>query len=272
MTIPYTFQPFQVMWPPLLVVFLLASCATVPPVSLTNARVAYSRASQGPAAQYAPAELHAAKVALAKAEQSYEDVRAPQMTDDLAFAAESRAQNAEVVAARASAERKAAAARQREADRADERADASERRVLAANREAQEANDALASRAAKVEERGTVITLSESALFGTNDTMLLPAARSRLNQVADALVANGRAAVVEGYTDSSGSQASNLELSQRHAESVRTYLVSRGVPGAMISARGLGPDRPVAENTSTEGRANNRRVEIVFAKNEPRSK
>ena len=180
MTIPYTFQPFQVMWPPLLVVFLLASCATVPPVSLTNARVAYSRASQGPAAQYAPAELHAAKVALAKAEQSYEDVRAPQMTDDLAFAAESRAQNAEVVAARASAERKAAAARQREADRADERADASERRVLAANREAQEANDALASRAAKVEERGTVITLSESALFGTNDTMLLPAARSRL--------------------------------------------------------------------------------------------
>jgi outer membrane protein OmpA-like peptidoglycan-associated protein len=245
---------------------LSASCATAP-VALTAARAEYGQASTGPAARYAPTELHKAKLALDKAEESFSDFRDPQMTVDLSNAAESLTQNAEAVAARA-AEKKDSDASQQEADR---RADASERRVLAANREAQEANDEVARRAAKVEERGTVITMSESALFATNDATLLPAAQSRLNHVAYALVAKGRAVVVEGYTDSSGSQTSNLDLSQRRAESVRTYLVSRGVPGAMISARGLGPDRPVAESTSAEGRANNRRIEIVFVKDEPRS-
>lgn len=255
------FRPLTALGPTL----LAASCATAPPVELTTARAAYRHASAGPAAVYAPAELHSARVALERAEESFTDVRAPEMTIVLSSSAEHMAQNAEAVAAHAIADQKAAGAKQREAARADERADASERRVLAANQAAQVANDALATR---VEERRTVITLSGSALFGTNDTMLLPTAQLRLNQLADTLVAKGRAVVVEGYTDSSGSQASNVELSQRRADSVRTYLVSRGVPGATITARGLGPDRPVADNASAEGRANNRRVEIVFAKNE----
>ena len=58
----------------------------------------------------------------------------------------------------------------------------------------------------------------------------------------------------------------DCRLSQRRADSVRTYLVSRGFPSEKISARGIGPDRPIAENKSAEGRANNRRVEIVIAK------
>jgi len=116
-----------------------------------------------------------------------------------------------------------------------------------------------------------VITLSGSVPFRTNDTTLSPAAQTRLDEVADALVAKGRAVVVEGYTDSRGSQVRNLELSQRRADSVRTYLVSRGVPGRTITARGMSPDRPVAEDTTAEGRANNRRVEIVVAKNEIRA-
>jgi outer membrane protein OmpA-like peptidoglycan-associated protein len=62
-------------------------------------------------------------------------------------------------------------------------------------------------------------------------------------------------------------QSTNRDLSQRRAESVRTYLISRGFPSDKIQARGMGPDRPVAENSSAEGRANNRRVEIVIAKN-----
>ena len=257
-------RAYAALGPPLLAALLLASCATVTPASLTNARMAYNEARQGPAVQYAPTELHAAKVALAKAEQSYEDVRSPEMIDKLAYAAESLAQNAAAVAGRAIAAKKASDATLREADK---RADASERRVLAANQAAQDSNDALAARAAKDEERGTVITLSGSLLFRANDTTLLPAAQLRLDEVADALVAKGRAVVVEGYTDSSGSQASDLELSRRRAEAVRAYLISRGVPATTISARGMGPEQPVADNTSAAGRANNQRVEIIVAKN-----
>lgn len=149
---------------------------------------------------------------------------------------------------------------------ADKKASESEQRAVAADQKTKEANDALAKLAAKDDERGLVITLSGSVLFRTNDSNLLPAALTRLDQVADALVAKGHPVVVEGYTDSRGSQTTNLALSQRRAESVRGYLVSRGVPQGAISARGMGSDRPVADNANAEGRANNRRVEIVIAK------
>jgi outer membrane protein OmpA-like peptidoglycan-associated protein len=149
---------------------------------------------------------------------------------------------------------------------ADRKAAASEKRATASEQSANDANTALAKLAAKDEERGTIITLSGSVLFRSNDATLLPAALVRLDQVTDALIAKGRPVVVEGYTDSKGSPASNMSLSQRRAESVRSYIVSRGFPFEKIAAQGLGADRPIADNTSAEGRANNRRVEIVIAK------
>lgn len=149
----------------------------------------------------------------------------------------------------------------------DRKAAASEQKAALSDLKTKEANEALAKLAAKEEERGMVITLSGSVLFRSNDSTLLPGAQTRLDQVADALVAKGNDVVVEGYTDSKGSQATNMNLSQRRAESVRGYLVSRGFAAEKIVARGMGPDRPIAENSSAEGRANNRRVEIVIAKN-----
>jgi outer membrane protein OmpA-like peptidoglycan-associated protein len=151
-------------------------------------------------------------------------------------------------------------------EEADKKAAASEQRAVAADAKTKEANDALAKLAAKEEERGMVITLSGSVLFRSNDAALLPGAQTRLDQVAEALVAKGRDVVIEGHTDSRGSQATNMGLSQRRADSVRTYLVSRGFPSEKVLARGIGPDRPIAENKTAEGRANNRRVEIVIAK------
>ncbi len=143
---------------------------------------------------------------------------------------------------------------------------ASAQKAAAAELAAKEANDALAKLAAKEEERGMVITLSGSVLFRSNKSELMPGAQKRLDQVAEALAAKDRDVVVEGHTDSQGKQANNMELSQRRAESVRTYLISRGLPAEKIQARGMGPDRPIAENTNAEGRANNRRVEIVISK------
>ena len=285
-----------------LAVMLAAGCATVTPVELTNARTAYGRASAGPASQYTPAELHKAKVALDNAEASFADEKGSQKTIDLAYIAERSAETAEALAAgaiatkatadanqaygaeqgvivtqtraqlgqaeqaRAKQEEQTATERSARQD-ADQKAAASEQRALASDQKAKEADDALAKLAAKDEERGMVITLSGSVLFRSNDSTLMPAAQERLNQVADALVAKGRSVVVEGYTDSRGSQSTNLALSQKRAESVRSYLTSHGVPQEKITAQGMGSDRPISDNTNAEGRANNRRVEIVIAKN-----
>jgi outer membrane protein OmpA-like peptidoglycan-associated protein len=118
--------------------------------------------------------------------------------------------------------------------------------------------------AVKQEPRGMVITLSGSVLFASNKDALLPAAQERLGQVAEALkTQDDHKIVVEGHTDSQGSAASNQGLSERRAQSVVSFLTSRGVPVDKIRAQGLGASRPVADNGSVEGRANNRRVEIV---------
>ena len=69
--------------------------------------------------------------------------------------------------------------------------------------------------------------------------------------------------MVEGHTDSRGSESHNLDLSQRRAESVRTYLVGRGYESDRMQAHGIGKGRPTTSNTTAEGRANNRRVEII---------
>src|SRR5262249_52545499 len=114
--------------------------------------------------------------------------------------------------------------------------------------------------------RGTVITLSGGGLFETGTSELLPGAQDRLNHVADYLKNSPRSVVVEGYTDSSGSQSTNLALSRRRADAVRAYLVAQRVPSARISAQGKGESSPVASNANSTGRAMNRRVEIVLQK------
>jgi outer membrane protein OmpA-like peptidoglycan-associated protein len=69
---------------------------------------------------------------------------------------------------------------------------------------------------------------------------------------------------VEGHTDSQGTDAHNLDLSQRRAESVRAALLARGYDASRVQAVGIGEARPVADNNTAEGRANNRRVEIII--------
>jgi outer membrane protein OmpA-like peptidoglycan-associated protein len=110
-----------------------------------------------------------------------------------------------------------------------------------------------------------VITLSGSVLFATDQSTLLPAATTKLNEVADALIKGNPDAniTIEGHTDSQGQLQHNMELSQRRAESVKSQLVARGVAADRIKTVGVGPDRPLADNKSPEGRANNRRVEII---------
>lgn len=137
-------------------------------------------------------------------------------------------------------------------------------RLDAENRATKSQADLVKLAAVKEEARGLVITLSGSVLFASNKSDLLPTAQNRLSQVADALMeTKERKLTVEGHTDSQGSSSYNQELSQRRADAVRSYIISRGYSSNLIQAIGIGKDRPVADNASAEGRANNRRVEII---------
>jgi outer membrane protein OmpA-like peptidoglycan-associated protein len=121
------------------------------------------------------------------------------------------------------------------------------------------------SLAIKDEPRGTVITVKVPFKTGKSD--LPPKAAEQLAPVADALkLTKDREILVEGHTDSQGSADKNLDLSQKRAETVRDYLISRQVPANEVSATGVGETQPQDDNATAEGRANNRVVQIVVKK------
>lgn len=84
-----------------------------------------------------------------------------------------------------------------------------------------------------------------------------------LNQVAASLKRYDQSAIsIVGHTDSTGSRQRNMDLSQLRAQSVANYLVAQGVAGTRVSTAGVGPDQPIASNSTEAGRQDNRRVEI----------
>lgn len=112
-------------------------------------------------------------------------------------------------------------------------------------------------------EAGATAVVLQGVTFATGSANLTDAAKGILDGVAQSLVANPDVKVeVGGHTDNTGSRATNVRLSQARAESVMAYLVSKGVAANRLTARGFGPDEPVAENTTAAGRAKNRRVEL----------
>jgi outer membrane protein OmpA-like peptidoglycan-associated protein len=109
-------------------------------------------------------------------------------------------------------------------------------------------------------------------LFDFNKATLKPEARRRLAEVLQVLKEQpGLQVLVVGHTDSIGSDAYNMRLSQRRAESVATYLVQNGVPRQAIRTEWHGKRQPVASNATAEGRAQNRRVEITLSPGAPGS-
>ncbi len=258
----------------------LAACAPKVPSELVSAREAYAIAAKGPAAQLVPAELHKAHGALVEAEAAFQDDPMGYKPRDLAYVAQRKAQLANALASHASQDANTAAANAQyqatqDAIMANTRLalgnsqsdlQASELARSTAERRAADAMGALARLAAvKEESRGLVITLSGSVLFRSDDATLVAGASTRLEGVADALMQTpDRTLLVEGHTDSQGTDAHNLDLSQRRAESVRAALLARGYDASRVQAVGIGEARPVADNNTAEGRANNRRVEVII--------
>lgn len=274
----------------------IAGCAaSLPPQDLVSARNAYSRAqNDGTTMKANPRDMDAAKKQLDVAEASFEENGDTQGTRDQSYLALRKTEMAEVIARTARSD--SATTATVDAMHADEKRtvastaaalnrsknenatqdvaiangkialkDEKARREDAEKRAAQAAADLAKFATVKQEPRGMVITLSGSVLFASAKSELLPAAQIKLNDVANALIKEDPLSkiVVEGHTDSQGAAAYNQDLSQRRAQSVRDYLVSRGIAADRVTSQGFGPTRSIAENNSAEGRANNRRVEIV---------
>jgi outer membrane protein OmpA-like peptidoglycan-associated protein len=273
---------------------IIGCAAGLPPTDLVNARNAYGRASAGPASHLNQADMHAAKMQLDVAEASFEKNGDTQGTRDQAYLATRKTELAEVVArtmqsnqnkdgvvnAMHADEKRTVALTSAELGRTRTQLatqgvalqaqgaalqDEKSRREDAEKRAAQAAADLAKFATVKQETRGMVITLSGSVLFASAKWDLLPAAQVKLNDVANALTREDPHSkmVVEGHTDSQGAAAYNQDLSQHRAQAVRDYLVTRGIASDRITAQGFGPGRSIADNASPEGRANNRRVEIV---------
>lgn len=273
-----------------LIPVLVIACAHEPTGELLNARRAYEQAANGPANEQAPAEVYEAKKALMRAELAHEKDPGSNYERDMAYIATRRAELALAQAERKLAEAKAEAAKARRLAMLEEQRDQSREDLEQAEGELSDSQQALAQaqiQRQQLEQRliaatksleglarlqqepdRTVITLNGAVLFKHNSADLLPMARERLREVAQVLkeYEAGNQIVVEGHTDSRGKADYNRTLSERRARSVREYLVAEGVSDSVVSAIGRGEDEPIDSNDSPEGRANNRRVEIVISK------
>lgn len=264
----------------------------LPPKALVDARSEYQTAKGGVAIQLDPTDVHEADLALQRAEQAWNDEPDDPNTIDLAVIAQRKAQIAEAQAAALKSSQDAEAAKrelmnvtatQLQAARGqldqtkqalnktqeqlqnEQQLSAAQKQQLAdLETKLKDARDTIAKIAAvKDDDRGMVITLQGEVLFKTGKWELKAGAMAKLDQIADALRGKEQPIVVYGFTDNVGAIDMNMDLSQKRAQSVRDYLVTKGIPQDLITAQGKGPSDPISDNGSIEGRAANRRVELV---------
>jgi outer membrane protein OmpA-like peptidoglycan-associated protein len=272
----------------------LAACGgdRIPPKALVDARAEYARAKAGITLQLDPTDVHEADLALQKAEQAWGNDPDDANTIDLAVIAQRKAQIAQAEAAATKAEKDAEQAKadlmvamqqqlqgtkgqldqtkqalnQTQSQLQMTAAQAAEQQKKLGDLEAKlkDARDTIAKIAqVKDDSRGMVITLQGEVLFQTGKWDLKAGAMAKLDEIAQALIGKEQPMVVYGFTDNVGTPDRNMDLSQKRAQSVRDYLVTKGIPADLITAQGKGQNDPIAGNDSVEGRAQNRRVEIV---------
>ena len=266
--------------------------AALPPKELTDARSEFQQAKSGVAIQLDPTDVHEADLALQKAEQAWTDAPDDPTTKDLAIIAQRKAQIAEAQAQAMKSQQDTDAAKrellnvtstqlqsargqldqtkqalnktQDQLSSAQQLSAAQKQQLADLESKLKDARDTIAKIAAvKDDDRGMVITLQGEVLFKTGKWDLKAGAMAKLDQIADALRGKEQPIVVYGYTDNVGTLDFNMDLSQKRAQAVRDYLVTKGIPQDLITAQGKGPADPISDNGSVEGRAANRRVELV---------
>jgi outer membrane protein OmpA-like peptidoglycan-associated protein len=252
------------------VALALGACASAPQpnAALETARAQVSAAGADPdVAQYDALDLQAARQDLAAAEAANNNRDEPQ-TDQMAYIA---AQTARVAQQRAAAKADDARIAQgtAERDRIQAQARSREANVAVAQRNAALEQSAqlqaeVEALKAKQTDRGLVLTLGD-VLFDTGRASLSPGAAAKLDRLAQFLNEHpDRRVQIEGFTDSVGGDAYNLDLSERRAEAVKAALTMRGIDPSRIATEGYGKAYPVASNSDSGGRQLNRRVEVVI--------
>ena len=209
------------------------------------------------------AELDAQTAAAARAAAERERLEIERSRQD-ALKAQAEAEHA----------RAAADAARQAADAAKLAADAEAQQARAQARQAEQEKNALRERLreqlsvileTRETARGLIVNVSD-VLFDTAKATLKPGAREKLARVAGILASHPDLKIeVEGHTDSVGGDDYNQRLSERRAESVRSYLVEQKIPPTALDAEGFGESRPVATNATPAGRQQNRRVELVVS-------
>jgi outer membrane protein OmpA-like peptidoglycan-associated protein len=167
------------------------------------------------------------------------------------------------------ADQKASQAQQ-DAQTAQNSAQTADRKADTANQGVQQANNRIGTLETRVSAINDNYTQSDTqtVTFPLNSSSLTSDAKSTLDRVANDLSGqrSGYMLEVEGYTDATGSEQYNIGLSQRRAEAVERYLVSKDLPLFRINIVGLGKEKPIADNKTKDGRAQNRRVEVRVLK------
>ncbi len=276
----YANKPRQAVGLTLAVATLLGGCGGMPKSqALLNAERAYADAKADPEVlRYAATEL-------GRAEQALNQAQVTESADEMeayAYIGERRVGAAQAVTEKKLAQEALARLgreqgqvqlemRELEANRAraesamaqQEREQAVREReqALAETRKLQQELKALQ---AEKTARGMVMTLGD-VLFATGKADLLPGAMDTIDRLAQFMREYpGKSLLIEGHTDSVGSEEYNQRLSERRALSVKDALASRGIDSRRIRTLGLGETRPVADNATDAGRLKNRRVEIVI--------
>lgn len=262
---------------------LMVACATVPPAP-TGAAEARNKLTQLQAnpelATRAPAAVKEAELAVRAAELPQKD---PLITAHLVYIADRKVDIAVARAGTALAEdQRQVLSQQRDKARLDARTQEANRSAgqlatakiaLAdetaaaadATKKAAELQHQLDDMNAKPSDRGMVLTLGD-VLFTTGQADLKSGATTNLNKLVTFLNSYpDRTVTIEGYTDSVGSDDYNVGLSQRRADSVKSFLAGQGIGTARLNTVGKGESNPVAGNDSAAGRQQNRRVEVIIS-------
>jgi outer membrane protein OmpA-like peptidoglycan-associated protein len=275
---------------------LLAACATAPvkPEGAAHARNMLTQLQADPnLANRAPISMQQAEAAVRIAEQPETDqqlvayrvymadrkVETARAEAETKFAEDQRVEliaqrekvrldartrEADLATGKVAMARAEGAEQKAEADAARNQADAAQAAALSAQQQAEELQRQIDTLQAKVTDRGLVLTLGD-VLFATAKADLSSGANGTLNKLVAFLNKYpDRTVEIQGYTDSVGSEDYNLGLSQRRADSVRSYLVGQGIGSGRLVTSGKGMSSPVAGNDTSSGRQQNRRVEVII--------
>lgn len=246
------------------VALALGACASTPDepmAELQTARAIVPQVESSPRAGVAAENVSNARKALDSANRMMEEGG---KEEDIRYQATIAATNAQIANEKILEAQAKEEITKAEAERQQVLAQARDREAEAARARAQSLEQELKDLKAQRTERGLVLTLGD-VLFDTGKATLKPGAYATIDRLASALKEDpARKVMIEGHTDSVGTDEFNQQLSQNRALSVQGALMERGVSGSQISAVGKGEGFPVASNDNAAGRQQNRRVELIF--------